>query len=307
MGTLTAPMGTGRERKLGTEMGLRRRLSDEIHDLRQFDIQEIRDLYQAQLDRFGLVRTSNFYLYSFEEQELEDDEIPSMEWDTMIVFYRNVISNAEEFADAEASLLAEGKDLKGGRVGVSDLVRVSEGFLGNGYILVRNFKAMNAARAVPFMTASQLLGVQQFQLKKFLEEIGMGKPETFRETMRRYMPRWMWFPILPPGGQVALGDEARLREVWREYVSQDRSLLIHPDNIELGRAPLHVLLGAAERVEAEGCEDMGYFLRTYGILSILAMEAERDATEIPFFTHIFGGLVMGEVNRTPRDAYFDFQ
>lgn len=300
-------MGTGRERKLGTEMGLRRRLSDEIHDLRQFDIQEIRDLYQAQLDRFGLVRTSNFYLYSFEEQELEDDEIPSMEWDTMIVFYRNVISNAEEFADAEASLLAEGKDLKGGRVGVSDQVRVSEGFLSSCYILVRNLRAMNVARAVPFMTASQLFGVQQFQLKKFLEEIGTEKPETFRETMRRYIPRYLWFPIPPPEGQVASGDEVRLREVWRECASCDRSLLIHPDNIELGRVTLHVLLVAAEKVEAEGCDDLGYFLRTYGILSILAMEAERGAAEIPFFTHIFGGLVTGEVHRAPKDAYFDFQ
>jgi hypothetical protein len=245
------------------------------------------------------------------EPEPDSDGGDYMDVDVFEAFYYNSRNAKADFLTATRNLWRRGVELiNSDDLSADDYVSASQDILNEGYEQTRLLSVLNNAKAAPTHLASHFTNVQKIQLKQVFDGIGTHKPESFREYIRRNIPRWMWHPLPHPEGELAQEQNGNLRQLWSGYTSQDASLLIHPDPLAEGNAPLHMALTAAQTVENEGNHDLGYAIRTSTILQLLEMEKERvkndEDPELPFFAYVFAGAMTGEVNHTPKRAHFNY-
>lgn len=278
-----------------------------IHDVEAY----FQGLYRDQLEKYDLVKVSSFYLYKKEVDMPEGEEVeqPATEWGTIDQFYHTASSNAKRFYASEVALQDIGEKLaEKEHVSVDEMITAGNEITTHGSQLTRDLIALNDTPATPGKHIGDIHKTQQFVLKKVCKEIGSDKPEEFRETMRRYIPRWMWEPLSPPDTEVPLDYQERFRELWRDYTPRQANLLIHPDKITEGKAPLHMAFKTASEVEKDGQTDLGYAIKTSAVTDLLAMEKERaQQSEQPFFTYVFGGAMTGEGEKPLKNTHFNYQ
>jgi hypothetical protein len=286
----------GMEKERGNSQRLQKQMRQERGQLSAATFEGIKDLYQWQMEVFDFSNTSDYYHYTSRTTPVA---APYFNMQIAEAFYAKSVPTLNSFYRSQE--LLENKEaelLNDTEISVPDLLRNGEDILDAGYELVRDFSKLNSAKASQHRNFSQFGGVQKFQLQKFYDEIGTQKPESFRDTMRRYIPRWMTTGIsYPQEGS------------WDEHVPPEETILIHPDRLAEGEVPLHTVFQAAKSIENSGKKELGYLVRTSAIVSVLDMEAEKireDAIETPFFHSSFARLMTGGM-RTSRNAYFDFQ
>lgn len=299
------------------ERGPRRKIQvqarEQLSQIRQSEAEYSRTSYNEQLAVFDRVRTSDFYLYTAIDasEEYIRDEAPYINEDIVYDFYSRIMGAANRLINNQDFLLEAGRELQAvySSLDTAALLQASDPLMYVSHSLVHNFSLFNSAKAGPSPAFSQLPSVEKFKLNRLCDEIGSEKPESFRETARRYIPRWMSHPISLDGKDIADEDRDVVTGVWSSKLAADRSLLISPEQKAEGVAPLHIAFAAARELEDGGKEDIGYSLRTAAILEILNVEKEgfqKDNPEIPFFYYSLPGLLVGRTAPV-KNAYFDYQ
>lgn len=259
----------------------------------RFDINAFKLVYQKQIEEFETTKTSDFYHYT-RVPTIPDDERPSLEGIIATAFYYSAWTDISEFGSTQENLLEWGRAREKEEKSVEEQIFDGSMLLAKQNILIQAFGRVNQAKAVPFRGNNNLTSLQQVQYKNLCEEIGSNKPETFRETIRRYVPRWMWFPLT-----CSTEDTSSLKT----------GLLLSPENLEQDKLPIHTVFEVASKLEKSGFDEKAYDLKSQAVLSLLAMEKSKvnngDNSEIPFFTYTLPALMTGEIRRPKTKPYFD--
>ncbi|MDO8497791.1 MAG: hypothetical protein Q7S61_04570 [bacterium] len=260
-------------------------------------------LHEEYMEGLEQVSTIPYYHYTFSNSIGNDrGEYPGISPDYLDVFYSNIQTQAKIFWGAQQRLLDSGIKLSeniGTDQTIDTMLQRAPLILENTNSLIYNFQQINQAEAKkPKNIQKMKEGLQKKAFLDLIESLGSKKPECFRTILRCYIPRWITFPLTFPHGVHP--DES-------EY--DETHFLIHPDDMKIGRRPLHMIFQEAEKKEKEGKDDIGYLLRTYGILQVLTMEQiNLDAgAEIPFFTFILPYLMIGKDTGASKKIYFDYQ
>ena len=255
------------------------------------------------LDR---VQTSHYYHYGISEREPSLEEIPHMQFQTINRLYPKAVPAASAFFKSQQRLLITGQSTCEQGMSVPSLVSASKIVLSEGDTLIKGLSVINTTKAE--IGKQQLKGIDRILITNYLRELGSEKSDSFRETMRRYIPRWMWIPLPYPEDIV---DEKNATTLWNTQNIVDGNLLISPENFADGKRPIHMVFNAADTLERSGEEEVSYALKTKSIISILDKEKELaeqgDDSEIPFFHIVVGGLLTGETGLGVKDAFFDYQ
>ena len=266
--------------------------------------------YERQQRVIEMVGDSSFYYYTVPDVELDFNTVPHLDWETIDRMYSPIRPQMERFQKAQSALLERGRSISSKELTIEELMAMNAKLLDPVYDLVNGLKAFNFAKPRPprkqYKKQPEFI---QILNKRYLDNIETEKPEEARETLRRYIPRWMTHPIPPPVSELEDEQMSLVEDEWANFTTKDADLLIHPDRISEG-APLHVVFKLAEKMEKQEKSDLGYALRTYGISKILEMEVDRlndpENPEIPFFSFIMAGSMTGFSFSYARKSFFDF-
>jgi DNA uptake protein ComE-like DNA-binding protein len=262
----------------------------------------VREMFSFFSKVYENVDSSDFYYYK-QEQDIEPENTPHLPDELFNIFYSEAVTDAKRFSYAQAVLLELGQDLSP-TPAPAELISVGKRILESCYVLVPAFNKINATPLTPLKNMGMMKSIWQRQFARLQAEVGTHKEETFRETVRRFIPRWMTHLLSVP--QLAQEQEQQqLAELWTAYTSEDVNLLVHPSNIEKG-APIHRVLQLTEVLENQ---ETAYHIKTDAILQILEFEKNKHQsfTEIPFFQYVFGSMLLANSGTTPKNAYFDFK
>jgi hypothetical protein len=259
-------------------------------------IADVLATHEEQNRRYELIESSPYYHYTIEKPDQTKPDTPFISWEVVSTFYSNVKKQMVEFAKAQSILREQGKNLAERSHSPIEQQVASKVISYETKTLIRGLKAINAADAVPHSNILQRSELARIKAKKFIAGVGKEKPEAFRETLRRYIPRFATHPIPHPDDLIPGEDREEVLSRWRNFTSRDADYLIHPDNIPQG-APLHMVFKIAKEMERQDKNDLAYAIKTHGITKLLEMEREKatqeEAPEIPFFTHLVAGTLPG--------------
>jgi hypothetical protein len=278
--------------------------------LRKMEISSLVEMLQEQAKLYDLVENSDYYHYCLREKEAKKEETPHLSLHTFALFYKSSFNYARDFFSSQESLFKAGKRVlaritakDNKELTLEERILVAEFCLTCQYKLVKSVKAIELARAEPFKGFSNMSGLQQFKLKELFDELGGRKPKNFRETMRRYIPRWMYH-------NISIGNEwqEEMGEVWQDELLSEDGILYIKENEGV---PLHMLFRMARNWEELGKDDLGYEMRIKGIRELMELELDRFSEtsqfEIPFFHFTLVSLLCGEIDRKRKSAHFDYR
>lgn len=281
----------------------------QISDVRSIDPVQYRTIWREQRERCKLVETSDFYYYTHFPKDFPEDkeDFPYIRHEVISLFFRSAVKEARVFGKSQRHLLDKGLQMIDSDPALDEIAKAGKFILSSSYDMVRAFTTINATPCQLPQFAFILPEQQRIALKRIVDFIGSEKDENFRETIRRYLPRWMHYPIPAPTDHIDASLDI-LKRLW-SYTDREAHFLISPDRMPQGM-PLHLVLKTAEMVEQAGNFDVGYFLRTWGVAEVLKMEKENfekeEGKEIPFFHFILPGLVTGDIKIHTGNHYFDF-
>lgn len=269
-------------------------------------LEEMQAVWNGQMELLETVHTSDYYRYTSKDQpETEVTDRPAVSLIFIDAFYSSVSSQARHFHDAQEALKRSARKLQLQQVSVDTLVKTAQEFTKHELTLLENFALLHAAPIRPIKFRSQLNAYQQSKINQYIATLSSDKPEAFRETVRRSIPRWIWDPIPFPESEDQ-EEDALVSSVWGRSSSGSMDLLANPDALSRREIPLHQVFESADALESTGYEDLAYRLRTTGITHVLSTEQSRN-TEAPFFHYQLAGYMTGEVPYGQDRSRFPYQ
>lgn len=152
--------------------------------------------YEEQEQGFEAVSKANFYFYVADTDSVERY---ALEPDYFKIFYGNVASAFNEFTQATEKLSREIVQI------VQDGTPVYQAncreIMGSSFQLMRSAGTLEGATPSPFKGFSYISEVQKFRMMQFFNQVGVKKSEAFRETIRRFIPRFITHPINIEGAE----------------------------------------------------------------------------------------------------------
>ncbi len=263
--------------------------------------------YDGQQKIVENVFDSPFYYYTIHGEDFDFDKVPHIEWYLIKTFYRSTTNQMDNFYHAQENLLKRGQSLLQKELEAEELFTINAKLVNPCYTLVRGLQALGNAKATPIASlpkkSPELVRVSA---KKYMEELGRNKPEEIKETLRRYIPRWLTHPIPFPEDILDEEEKAQVSEKWSNFTSRDANYLIADEKISEG-APLHMVYKIASEFEKKDESDLAYKLKTRAISEILSLETSKiDENELPFFSFIFTSAFSGFANSSFRNPFFDY-
>ena len=150
-----------------------------------------------------MVGDSSFYYYTVPDVELDFNTVPHLDWETIDRMYSPIRPQMERFQKAQSALLERGRSISSKELTIEELMAMNAKLLDPVYDLVNGLKAFNFAKPRPprkqYKKQPEFI---QILNKRYLDNIETEKPEEARETLRRYVPRWMTHPIPPPVSEL---------------------------------------------------------------------------------------------------------
>lgn len=288
---------TRKEPVLGTMRGaVLDALRNKLH------IHGVKKHYDELTERYKQVVGSDYYTYRVHDPGLPKEQIPLISSELLQIFYADCVKDAMKFHIAENALIETKERIVGSsEMSASEMIATGEAILDNGYDLVSGLYEVNRSPLTPIKTLGSLPDRIHVEFKQLAKEVGTQKDETFRETVRRHIPRWMTYQIPPPI------DENPETSLWTHYTSADVNLLVNPADIAKG-APLHKVFQIADK---EPDPEKGYDIKTNTLLNVLHMEQERytqpENPEVPFFRYVMAGAMVGGPNKLHKGRFFNYQ
>jgi uncharacterized protein (UPF0335 family) len=260
-------------------------------------IADVVALYDKHLELLNRVQTSDYYFYTIDEDnDTEDKSKPYVSLDTVQTFYSSTTKTSEAFSKAQYMLAAIGREMPLVDLSLPQRKVLSTRICSETTKLIAGLRAINSAR--PDLGGSLIRRSERDRvlIKQFIGSINQEQPETLRETLRRYIPRFVTHPIPYPEEALPTEDQLDIASRWRNLTTKEAHYLIHPDRISEG-IPLHIVFKIARSLERKDKADTGYALRVHGVSHLLAMEKEQSNldkhAEMPFFTYMLSGIMPG--------------
>jgi hypothetical protein len=273
-------------------------------------ITDIIEIYNKQQKYFGLAKNSDFYCYTLAKASEDNESQPHLDFDYVLTFYYGSLHEIRLFAQAQYYLQDIIKKYSSTDIPVEEIRSISKNISKSIYNLILGYRGLNSAKAVPGMDFNKLPVLGRAAVKKFIEEhIPQEKPESFRSTLRAYIPRFVTHPIPYPEDIFSKTENTDLANLWKSYTVKEAHYLVHPDHV-LDGAPFHLVIKFARIFERNGKSNIGYALRTYAITHLVDLELEKKS-EMSFLVHILAGVVLGSpfdfLLNTNKSISFDYE
>lgn len=302
--------GGGYTRKqLAKNISERRAVSTTFAGLK---VENVDTIYEDQLASWEKVKDSHFYYYTFKalEGNTTDEEWvtrPKLDSTFVALFQGKAHDLGFNVINAQDGILDTYEKYEDS----TDFVAFGNALLGKSVQLVENCSSIyESPLAIHPKIFSRLSPLQRDQIKKRVEELGRQKPDSYKETLKRYIPRWMYEPIEFSKVNFNEHEWEKLQEELHKDEESDVRILSRKEDLQEGKLPIHLVLKKAKQLEEQGQGDLGYKIRTLGTFELLKMEQVKlrqpEREELPLFHVSLASLASTCARALPKNSYFNF-
>lgn len=264
---------------------------------------DVRRYFEKLSDFHRGVNNSPFYRYVL-SQAISLNNQPCIHGDLVDWFYASIKITANRFRHADDTLFDLGHELSLSALSAAEVQSKIDQLLQSCYQLVSVLEEINLASLDASGVIRRMNQPARSETGRLQKQVGADKEETFRETLRRYIPAWMRMQVPAPELDDTQAMEV-LNRCWTTYTPNQAHLLVHPERVADG-APLHWALQVASEINNP---QSSYAVKTWAVTEVLRGEAEGKTSarqEMPFFHYILAGIITGRAAKVGKGAYFDF-